>query len=158
MQQDGQIDMTQLTVDLRNFVNAPKNSLANITAIFSLSFAPDCNKDAAVVMLPSQHDTTLVNKGKGKGIPRTGHEGPGGKQRHSSTISLTSALDGGWVPRPGCFTPEKDPVPIVQEAGWAPGPVWTGAENLAPHRDLIPGQSSPQPVGIPTTLTNPRFI
>jgi hypothetical protein len=27
--------------------------------------------------------------------------------------------------------PGKDPVPIVQEAGWAPGPVWT-AENLAP--------------------------
>ena len=22
--------------------------------------------------------------------------------------------------------------PTVQEAGWAPGPVWTGAENLAP--------------------------
>ena len=22
------------------------------------------------------------------------------------------------------------PVPTVQEAGWAPGPVWTGAENL----------------------------
>ena len=30
------------------------------------------------------------------------------------------------------FTPGKDPVPIVQEAGWAPGPVWTGAENLTP--------------------------
>jgi len=30
------------------------------------------------------------------------------------------------------FTPGKDPVPIVQEAGWAPGPVWKGAENLAP--------------------------
>ena len=29
------------------------------------------------------------------------------------------------------FTPGKDPVPIVQEAGWAPGSVWTGAENLA---------------------------
>jgi len=41
------------------------------------------------------------------------------------------------------FTPGKDPVPIVQEAGWAPGPVWTGAEILAPHRDLIPGPSSP---------------
>jgi hypothetical protein len=26
-------------------------------------------------------------------------------------------------------TPGKDPVPIVLEAGWAPGPVWTGAEN-----------------------------
>jgi hypothetical protein len=35
------------------------------------------------------------------------------------------------VSRPGRFTPGKDPVPIVQEAGWAPGPVWTGAENLA---------------------------
>ena len=34
-------------------------------------------------------------------------------------------------PRP-LFTPGKEPVPIVQEAGWAPGPVWTGAENLAP--------------------------
>ena len=30
------------------------------------------------------------------------------------------------------FTPGKDPVPTVQEAGWAPRPVWTGAENLAP--------------------------
>jgi len=35
------------------------------------------------------------------------------------------------TPRP-LFTPRKDPVPIVQEAGWAPGPVWTGAENLTP--------------------------
>jgi len=30
------------------------------------------------------------------------------------------------------FTSGKDPVPIVQEAGWAPGPVWRGAENLTP--------------------------
>ena len=29
------------------------------------------------------------------------------------------------------FTPWKDPVPILQEGGWAPGPGWTGAENLA---------------------------
>jgi hypothetical protein len=33
---------------------------------------------------------------------------------------------------PAAFTPKKDPVPIVQEAGWAPEPVWIGAENLAP--------------------------
>jgi hypothetical protein len=33
---------------------------------------------------------------------------------------------------PAAFYPGKHPVPIVQEAGWAPGPVWTGAENLAP--------------------------
>ena len=39
----------------------------------------------------------------------------------------------GWVfnatPRP--LTPRRDPIPIVYEAGWALGPVWTGAENLA---------------------------
>ena len=33
---------------------------------------------------------------------------------------------------PAFFTPGKDPVPIVQKAGWAPEPVWIGAENLAP--------------------------
>ena len=33
---------------------------------------------------------------------------------------------------PAALFPGKDSVPIVQEAGWAPGPVWTGAENLAP--------------------------
>ena len=26
----------------------------------------------------------------------------------------------------------EDPVPILQEVGWASGPVWIGAENLAP--------------------------
>ena len=26
----------------------------------------------------------------------------------------------------------EDPVPIVQESGWASGPVWTGGKNLAP--------------------------
>jgi len=33
---------------------------------------------------------------------------------------------------PAAFTPRKDPVTIVQEAGWAPGLVWIGVENLAP--------------------------
>ena len=36
------------------------------------------------------------------------------------------------APRPGRFTPRKDPVHIVQEPWWAPGTVWTDAENLAP--------------------------
>ena len=38
---------------------------------------------------------------------------------------------GGQRHAPAAFTLGKDPVPIVQEAGWAPGPVWTGAEYLA---------------------------
>ena len=46
----------------------------------------------------------------------------------------------GWVvsstPWPHC-TPGKDPVPILQEAWWAPGPVWTGGKSR-PYRDSIP--------------------
>jgi hypothetical protein len=37
----------------------------------------------------------------------------------------------GVTPRP-LSTPGKGPVTIVQEVRWAPGPVWAGAENLAP--------------------------
>jgi hypothetical protein len=40
-----------------------------------------------------------------------------------------------WVvnatPRP-LYPREGDPVPIVYVAGWAPGPVGTGAESLTP--------------------------
>jgi hypothetical protein len=39
---------------------------------------------------------------------------------------------GGKRHAPAAFTPGKEPVSIVQEAGWAAGPVWIGAENLAP--------------------------
>ena len=41
------------------------------------------------------------------------------------------------MPQP-LLTPGNDLVPIVQEAGWAPGLVWTGAENLAPTRIRFP--------------------
>jgi len=48
----------------------------------------------------------------------------------------------GWVvsstPR-SHFTPGKDPAPILQEAGWAPGSVWTGGKSR-PHRDSIPNR------------------
>jgi len=54
-------------------------------------------------------------KGKGKVHPKTGHQGPEGEQMYSSTLSSASALEGGgWsTPRPGRFTPGKDPVAIV---------------------------------------------
>ena len=39
---------------------------------------------------------------------------------------------------PAALYSGKDPVPITQEAGWAPGPVWTSAENLAPTRIRSP--------------------
>jgi len=43
-----------------------------------------------------------VVEGKGKVYPRTGHESPEGEYRYSSTLSLTSPLNGGgWsAPHP----------------------------------------------------------
>ena len=68
---------------------------------------------------------------------------PGVAQRVGRGIALLFRDRGtrrGWVvgstPRPD-FTPGKDRVPILQEAGWAPGPVWTGGKSR-PHRDSIP--------------------
>jgi len=56
-----------------------------------------------------------IVKRKDKGHPRTVHEGPKGEKMYSSTLPLTSALDGdGWpTPRPGRFSPGKDAVHIV---------------------------------------------
>ena len=44
---------------------------------------------------------------------------------------------GGHPDPPAASTPGKDPIPIVQEAGWSPGQVWTGGKSR-PHRDSIP--------------------
>jgi len=47
----------------------------------------------------------------------------------------------GWVvnamPRL-LYLRERDPVPIVQEAGWAPAPVWTGEENPRTVQHVYP--------------------
>ena len=59
------------------------------------------------------------------------------------------------TPRPH-FTPGKDPVPILQKAGWAPGPVWTGGKYL-PHRDSIPDRPARSSVAIPTELPGPNM-
>jgi hypothetical protein len=34
----------------------------------------------------------------------------------------------------------RDPVPVVQEAAWAQGPVWTGAENIVSTGIRSPGR------------------
>jgi hypothetical protein len=63
-----------------------------------------------------------------KTVPQYTYGGAGGERRYSSYSFTTSALDGGeWsASRPGrALAPGKGPpVPIVQEAGWAPEPVW----------------------------------
>jgi len=68
---------------------------------------------------------------------------PGVAQRVGRGIALLFHDRGtrtGWVVssthRPH-FTPGKDPVPVLQEGGWAPGPVWKGGKSR-PYRDSIP--------------------
>ena len=58
---------------------------------------------------------SFASKGESKVHPRTDRDGPVGEDRYSSTLPLTSALEGdGWsMPRHGRFTPGKDPVHIV---------------------------------------------
>jgi len=49
------------------------------------------------------------DKGQGEVHTRTGHEGPEGEQKHSSTFSLTSALGVGWrSPCSSCSNPGKE--------------------------------------------------
>jgi hypothetical protein len=54
---------------------------------------------------------------------------------------------GGWsASRPGRFTPGKDPVPIVQEAGWAPGSVWAPLQSGKGKGHPITGHEWPRGV------------
>jgi hypothetical protein len=52
---------------------------------------------------------------------------------------------GGQRHDPAVFILGKDPVLILQEAGWDSGPVWTGAENLPPPTGF--DLQTVQPVG-----------
>jgi len=78
---------------------------------------------------------------------------PGVAQRVGSGIALLFHDRGtrrGWVVssklRPH-FTSGKDPVPILQEAGWAPGSVWTGGKiSSPPGFDLRTVQPVAQPL------------
>ena len=65
------------------------------------------------------------NKSKDKGHPRTGHEGPKGEYRYeySSTLSLTSALDGvgGQRHTAAALPPEKTRYPLYKKLGGPQG-------------------------------------
>jgi hypothetical protein len=80
-------------------------------------------------------------------------EALGGERRYSSYSFTTSALDGGeWsASRRGRALPpgKGPPVLIVQEAGWAPEPVWTQRleqKILCPCRGSNPDRPVVQPV------------
>ena len=60
---------------------------------------------------------------------------------------------------PAALPPGKTPYPLYRKAGWAPGPVWTGAENLASpdhpvRRESVHRLSYPGPLHL--TLKSPN--
>jgi hypothetical protein len=70
----------------------------------------------------------------GKAVPL--HAGQAQRRARGIVLPiLDPGARGGWVvsatPRP-FYRRERDAVLVVQEAGWASGPVWIGRENLAP--------------------------
>ena len=70
---------------------------------------------------------------------------------------MTAAVEGGEgsAAHPGrTLPPGKDPVPILQEVGWAPGTVGTGGKSR-PHWDSTPDRPTPSSVAIPTELPGP---
>ena len=82
-------------------------------------------------------------KGKGKFLPITGHEGPEGEQKY--ILPSNSVLDGGeWsMSRLGRFYLQERPGTHCI-GGWVgPRAGLYGCGKSHPHRDLIPGPSSP---------------
>jgi hypothetical protein len=51
---------------------------------------------------------------------------------------------------------ERDLLPIVHKAGWAPGSVWAGAEKSYPHQDLNPSPCRLWQVTLLPTLSQPK--
>jgi len=84
-------------------------------------------------------------------LHRNDHESPDAEQRYSSSLSLTSAVDGGWMANATLrllYAPETH-YPLYRRLGRPPGLVWDGAENLTFRWGSIPGPSSPYLVAIP---------
>ena len=68
---------------------------------------------------------------------------------------MTAALEGSAA-CPGRALPRERPGTHLQEAGWAPEPVWTGGKSR-PTRIRSPERPARSSVAIPTELPGPYF-
>ena len=84
----------------------------------------------------------------GKVLCITWHEGPEGEKRYSSTLYLTSALDGGgWsTPCPSRFTPAVKSLSNHFTSGWV---------GLRAHRGSNPEPSGTYRFATPTAPSQP---
>jgi hypothetical protein len=86
-----------------------------------------------------------THKGKDKGHTITDHKGPEGEERYSSTLSLTSALDGmvGQRHALAALLPGKRPGTYFI-GGWVDARAGLDSCGKSrPHRESIPGPSIP---------------
>jgi len=91
------------------------HSTRNLTQFYALKIKVKCTLVQALRLCTSR----AAHRGS-RGIALVFHD-HGTRRGWGVSVTLRSL-----------FTPGKDSVPIVQEVGWAPGPVWTSAKNLAP--------------------------
>jgi hypothetical protein len=109
-------------------------------------------------LLSTENKWQWTVKGKGKVLRKTG---PEGEYMYSSTLSSTSAIDGGWGGQrhaPAALPPGESPGTHCT-GGWVgqrAGLGGCGKSRL--HRDSIPGPSRPWRVTIPTELFSPHEV
>jgi len=109
------------------------------------STAPYSRTSSVHTFLSVQEAKFHTHTQKGKVYRRRGCEGPEGEQRCSCTLSLTSALDGvRWsTPLLGRFTAEEETGTHFTRCWVRPRAGLKGCWYCLPHRDSIPGPSSP---------------
>jgi hypothetical protein len=104
-------------------------------------------------MLARFGSVTYVIKSRGKFHPRAGPDGQRAEKRYRSTLCFTLALYGVGGQHAALFPGMTQYLSYGRVGGPRAGIDRCGKSR--PHRDSIPGSSSPYRVAIPTTLSRP---
>jgi len=130
-------------VKVKQYVYRPGETL-RVLGVWSYQIAKQSTHEGGKVVSPTQHPplpyswySFMLRGWSDLCKVKWSRYRPGVAQRVGRGIALLSRRR--WVvsstPRPH-FTSGKDPVTILQEAGWAPGPVWTSGKSR-PYRNSI---------------------
>jgi hypothetical protein len=137
----------------RSYTSSPSNASKACSGLLFFTINVHTTSTAIYISMFSKASTFSFFISMCKAVALHAMEALGGERRYSSYSFTTSALDGvEWsASRPGRALPpgKGPPVPIVQEAGWAPEPVWAQRleeKSSAPTGDRTPiaRSSSPQ--------------
>jgi hypothetical protein len=116
------LHITTVYVHIHNLLICVVFTLSKFTPKFSLTKILSQSLHFTTGFYSQQH---VSNKRKAVSLSHSRRQG---ERKYSSYSYLIWALDGGDLSasRPGRAAPRKGPpVPIAQETGWAPEPVWT---------------------------------